>query len=1133
MRCAAAALLLVASANAQLGGPVHVYTEAGCNAGQRNNGFSYASQGNNCEDCDAGTFQPYAPTGRTASSCKNCAPGHFTGDTGATSCEECPQGKWSSAGLPYCSPTQCDVGLLSPPGATYATECTLSCPLGKFIGSTGCASCPSGQYLQTLMSVGALSHTCAPLAGCRRRRLGAPTSVTISGFPSSINWLDGTYKQDGNTLNGGPVYTQQNSDDDGGTTYLYYTGSQWNLDWSKTAPTASSSNSNAYFLSHNPDVPLPLPCSQWKGWISSAWTDLSGVSITASDGATWGQGVEVSSSASGNPQYYTGTYVLQSQTVNGQPVFKNGCQTFTGGKYAYLWYMEESTNGDQEYSGANGSNLGGTGWVFSVSASVPSPTDGPNGFPTGSFKTLGNLIGSGGYSFSDTTITMTISAAGGYSFSGGNSGNDGGGDDNGNSGAAGGGSSSGGGGAGPGASFATSPSYSTADTVNGVRYAPKSGSQCSESCAAFMGGGGTMEYTVSSGSCTEETATLPCNTKPCDPNLVTSESYQAPDLYPVLNQGKCGGCYAFAAATVYGARLASASSAFAKQGDLPSPQWLLSCAQDPQQTQIDGSGGVRCNSMAEQGSNGRLCGNGCDGGFSITAFEFMAARGVATSSSDASQGCVPFSSSSGAIGETCASMTVSAHNGEAQCKSGSTQALIQPQHHGHCFGFNSVGWNMYTQYRIRREIHVNGIVSATLLVCESFLDYFQNSANQGTIYPHSQSCTRSNSGAGSQHGVGTVGFHEVVIVGWGIETSSPHTPYWLVKNSWGTSWNRNGYFKIERGKDTSGIEGSVCMISPKTTTLAPNWHYNPRGNFNPSDCGSDGSLQDSLGSAQANSCNLGALHMAGGWIENPPHEDGQYHAAVHAAAAHAVTSHVMAKRKAHARRLEAKAGEAPLSATATNPPQQGVPGQKSLDSVPAHTVVASHSQSVNGVNRRVLLHIDAGEHGDQAIVLEAHVHRDIGGSHTLLAVPTEHSCEASSCTAHADCCGGAVAAGGTRACGTCIATKMAAELAPPPLQTASEKEAKAKADGVAEGESKGKSEGALIGSLATIGACAAAFLVFNGAKRARARRGATASSEYSSGARAPKADDADAAAAGVEGTNPGASVTGGDALNQL
>jgi len=36
--------------------------------------------------------------------------------------------------------------------------------------------------------------------------------------------------------------------------------------------------------------------------------------------------------------------------------------------------------------------------------------------------------------------------------------------------------------------------------------------------------------------------------------------------------------------------------------------------------------------------------------------------------------------------------------------------------------------------------------------------------------------------------------HAVVIVGYNT-TNNP--PYWLIRNSWGTSWGESGYFQVE------------------------------------------------------------------------------------------------------------------------------------------------------------------------------------------------------------------------------------------------------------------------------------------------------------------------------------------------
>ncbi|XP_030441478.2 ervatamin-B-like [Syzygium oleosum] len=54
--------------------------------------------------------------------------------------------------------------------------------------------------------------------------------------------------------------------------------------------------------------------------------------------------------------------------------------------------------------------------------------------------------------------------------------------------------------------------------------------------------------------------------------------------------------------------------------------------------------------------------------------------------------------------------------------------------------------------------------------------------------------------------------HAVAVVGY--ETDTDGTKYWLIRNSWGTSWGENGYMRIQRD---SGVEGGLCGIALKVS----------------------------------------------------------------------------------------------------------------------------------------------------------------------------------------------------------------------------------------------------------------------------------------------------------------------------
>jgi cathepsin B len=87
---------------------------------------------------------------------------------------------------------------------------------------------------------------------------------------------------------------------------------------------------------------------------------------------------------------------------------------------------------------------------------------------------------------------------------------------------------------------------------------------------------------------------------------------------------------------------------------------------------------------------------------------------------------------------------------------------------------------------IQKEIMELGTVSVALSVYEDFESYSSG------VY---------------QHVTGKyLGGHAIKMIGWGVDNG---VPFWTCVNSWNTAWGEQGTFRILRGSNECGIEGSV------------------------------------------------------------------------------------------------------------------------------------------------------------------------------------------------------------------------------------------------------------------------------------------------------------------------------------
>eukprot|EP00295_Goniomonas_pacifica_P018108 CAMPEP_0175855522 /NCGR_PEP_ID=MMETSP0107_2-20121207/27972_1 /TAXON_ID=195067 ORGANISM="Goniomonas pacifica, Strain CCMP1869" /NCGR_SAMPLE_ID=MMETSP0107_2 /ASSEMBLY_ACC=CAM_ASM_000203 /LENGTH=316 /DNA_ID=CAMNT_0017171491 /DNA_START=8 /DNA_END=958 /DNA_ORIENTATION=+ len=220
---------------------------------------------------------------------------------------------------------------------------------------------------------------------------------------------------------------------------------------------------------------------------------------------------------------------------------------------------------------------------------------------------------------------------------------------------------------------------------------------------------------------------------------------------PILDQAECGSCWAFGAAETASDR--------------------------------------KCISAAENGLNATFlqlapldlveCGGegGCEGGMPYEAMEWIKDEGLVT------EKCLPYLKSEGGPIPTCSDEPCLNFVDTPSCKRRCSDSSSYESDKHKLAKVYSVDAS-----QLKAELSTNGPVEVAFTVYEDFLHY------KSGVYKHT---------SGS-----ALGGHAVKMIGYGTENGQD---YWLVQNSWTTSWGDGGYFKIapgECGIDDSAVTGS-------------------------------------------------------------------------------------------------------------------------------------------------------------------------------------------------------------------------------------------------------------------------------------------------------------------------------------
>ncbi|KAI1288392.1 Cathepsin B-like cysteine proteinase 2 [Halotydeus destructor] len=179
------------------------------------------------------------------------------------------------------------------------------------------------------------------------------------------------------------------------------------------------------------------------------------------------------------------------------------------------------------------------------------------------------------------------------------------------------------------------------------------------------------------------------------------------------------------------------------------------------------------------------CGDGCDGGYPLRAWQYWATNGVVTGGSYGSgEGCQPY-----CIGPHGPDMEYGDVM-KLKCRQ-SCENQTDKYYKSKTYGKQCKRFRESKMAAVQLDMMKNGPMTASFDVPADFLLY-----ESGVYQPHSDDI---------------VGGHCVTLIGWGVADGQK---YWLAKNSWGTDWGEQGFFRFIRSKNVCSFEKEIeCAMS--------------------------------------------------------------------------------------------------------------------------------------------------------------------------------------------------------------------------------------------------------------------------------------------------------------------------------